>query len=202
MPVAGPDLGAAVRSMLEARGIDYRPGRTASSVDVKSRTAHFDGETLDFDLLVAVPPHRAPGVVVEAGLTDSSGYVPVHPQTLEILGDAESLETRYPGVYAIGDVTAIQLMNGLLLPKAGVFAEGEANVVAENIAARIEGREPRARFDGQGFCYLEVGDGMAGYAAGNFYAYPGPRIALEAPTAQHKRAKQEFERVLETWFVK
>ncbi|MEO5919207.1 MAG: FAD/NAD(P)-binding oxidoreductase [Candidatus Limnocylindrales bacterium] len=201
MPVAGPEVGAAISSMLEGRGIDYRPGWTVSSVDAATMTAQFDGETVGFDLLVAVPPHRAPRVLTDAGLTDSSGYVPAHPQTLEILADGESLETRYPGVFVLGDAAAIRLMNGMLLPKAGVFAEGEANVVAENIAARVEGREPRARFDGNGFCYLEVGGGMAAYASGGFYAYPAPRVVLEPPSPEYKRAKQEFERVLETWFA-
>ena len=201
MPVAGPDVGAAGRAMLEERGIDYRPGWSVSGVDAASRTAHFDGESVEFDLLAAVPPHRAPPVLAEAGLTDASGYVPAHPQTLEILADPESLETRHPSVYVLGDAAAIRLMNGMLLPKAGVFAEAQANVVAENIAAGVEGREPRARYDGSGFCYLEVGDGMAAYASGGFYAYPAPRVVLEPPSPEYKRAKQELERVLENWFT-
>ncbi len=201
MPVAGGEVGAAVRAMLKERGIDYRPGWSVSRVDAASRTAHFEGESVVFDLLAAVPPHRAPPVLAEAGLADASGYVPAHPQTLEILADADTLETRWPGVYVLGDAAAIRLMNGLLLPKAGVFAEVEANIVAENIAARVEGREPRARYDGSGFCYLEVGGGMAGYASGGFYAYPAPRVVLEPPSPAYKRAKQELERVLESWFA-
>ncbi len=201
MPVAGPDVGTAVKGMLEARGIEFRPGRLVSGVDAATRTAAFDAEAVPFDILVTVPPHRAPPVVVEAGLTDGTGYVPVHPQTLEILADAASLETHHPGVYALGDVTAIRLLNGLLLPKAGVFAEGEADAVAESIAASVEGRDVRGRYDGTGFCYLELGGGEAGYVSGNFYAYPEPHVTLEPPSAKFKRAKEEFERVLETWFM-
>jgi sulfide:quinone oxidoreductase len=186
--------------MLAERRIDFHPQHTVSRVDGESRTVHFDQDVVPFDLLIAVPPHRAPRVVTEAGLTDATGYVPVHPQTLELLADAETLETRYPGTVAIGDIAAIRLMNAMLLPKAGVFVEAQARVVAENIAAQIAGREPRARFDGRGFCYLEVGDGMAAYAAGDFYAYPAPRIVMEQPSVEHKRAKEEFERVLDTWF--
>jgi len=112
----------------------------------------------------------------------------------------DTLETRFPHVFAIGDLTAIRLMNGMLLPKAGVFAEAEAQVVAENIAAEIEGVKPRARFNGNGFCYIEVGDGMAAYGSGDFYAYPGPTITLQPPAPEYKHAKEQFERVLDTWF--
>ena len=200
MPVAGPAVGDALREMLTEHGIDYHPGRAVTRVDASTRTAWFDDDQVPFDLLIAVPPHRAPRVVVEAGLTDSTGYIPVHPQTMEILSDPEALETRFPGVYAIGDVTAIRLMNAMLLPKAGVFVEAEARIVADNIAARIRGVEPRSRFDGRGFCYVEVGDGLAAYGAGDFYAYPGPRVTLEPPSAAYRRAKEEYERLLDTWF--
>ncbi len=201
MPVAGPAVGNALRAFLAERGIRYQPNRAVVRVDGSSRRLHFPDETVPFDLLMAVPPHRAPGPVVEAGLTDASGYVPVHPQTLEILADHETLETRFPGVYAIGDVTAIRLMDAMLLPKAGVFVEAEARVVAENIAAQIEGREPMARFDGRGFCYVEVGDAMAAYGSGDFFAFPVPTVTLDAPSAAYRRAKEEFERLLETWFI-
>lgn len=200
MPVAGPAVGAAIASMLGDRGIAYHPERAVSRVDGASRTIHFDGETAAFDLLVAVPPHRPPRVLVEAAMTDATGYVPVHPQTLEILADADTLATTHPGVYAIGDATSVRLLNGMLLPKAGVFAEAEARVVAENIAAEARGREPRARFDGRGFCYIEVGDGMAAYGRGSFYAYPGPAVTMGPPSREFKKAKEEFERLLDTWF--
>jgi len=199
MPVAGPAVGSALRSLLVDRGIDYRPERTLTGVTPGS--ALFGDDEVPFDLLIAVPPHRAPAAILAAGLTDATGYVPVHPQTLEILSDPETLEKREPAVFAIGDATSIRLMNGLLLPKAGVFVEAQARVVAANIAAEIRGEEPRARFDGRGFCYIEEGDGLAAYGSGNFYAYPEPRITLDAPSAAYKRAKHEFERVLDTWFL-
>lgn len=200
MPVAGPAVGEALRSMLAARSIDYHPQRTVARVDRTSHTVVVDGDEIAFDLLITVPPHRAPEAVVAAGLTDTTGYVPVHPQTLEILGRVDSLETRFPHIFAIGDLTAIRLMNGMLLPKAGVFAEAEAQVVAENIAAEIEGAKPKARFNGNGFCYIEVGDGMAAYGSGDFYAYPEPAITLQPPAPEYKQAKEQFERVLDMWF--
>ena len=200
MPVAGPAVGEALCTLLSERGIRYQPGRILSKIDGATRTLVFaDGEA-SYDLLAAVPPHRVAKVVREAGLVDATGYVPVHPQTLELLSDPDALETRHPGVHAIGDVASIRLLNGLLLPKAGVFAESQARVVAENVAAGLDNRRRSARFDGRGFCYIETGDGAAAYGAGDFFAYPGPRVTLEPPSTEHRRAKLEFETVLQRWF--
>jgi len=202
MPVAGPSMGEALRQMLAERNINYFPEHTLSSIDPTSRRILFDGREAPYDLLVGVPPHRAPRVVAEAALIDSTGYIPVHPQTLQVLSDPETLQTRYPGVFAIGDITSIRLLNGMLLPKAGAFAEEEGRVAARNIAAEIVNGQERVNYDGRGFCYVEVGEGMAAYASGNFYAYPGPRLYLESPSTRYRQEKEEMERVLDTWFVR
>ena len=109
---------------------------------------------------------RPPQVVIEASLTDSSGYIPVHPQTLEVLTDVENLKTDYTGVYAIGDVTTITLLNMMPLPKAGVFAEAEARVVAQSIEASIAGKPGTLGFDGRGACHVDIGGGLAAFAGG------------------------------------
>lgn len=202
MAVTGPAVGAALREMLAEREIAYYPEHTASRIDAAARAVHFDGDVAAYDLLIGIPPHRAPRAVAEAGLTDATGYIPAHPQTLALLADPDTLETRYPGVFALGDVASIRLLNGMLLPKTGVFAEEEARVVAANIAAEVRGTSPSARFDGSGSCYVEVGDGKAAYGVGNFYAYPGPRFTLEPPTPRYRREKESLERVLETWFAR
>ncbi len=148
------------------------------------------------------PPHRAPQVVIEAGLIDSSGYIPVHPQTLEVLTDVENLATSYTGVYAIGDVTTITLLNMMPMPKSGVFAEAEAGVVAKSIEASIAGKPAPMGYDGRGACHVDIGNGLAALAGGNFYASPGPRITLEPPSARFHQEKEEYENVLDTWFVR
>ncbi len=91
-------------------------------------------------------------------------------------------------------------MNSMLLPKAGVFAEGQAQVVAATIAADIEGVNKPPGFDGEGFCYVDVGDGTAAYGSGNFYAYPAPRVTLEPPSESGRRAKDQYEDLLDSWF--
>ncbi|MEK7247012.1 MAG: FAD/NAD(P)-binding oxidoreductase [Chloroflexota bacterium] len=185
MPVAGPAVGAPLVEMLTERGIEFHKEQIALKIDAASRKVLFEIDETSYDLLVGVPGHKAPQSVRESQLVDASGWVPV---------DAATLQTRHPGVFAIGDVTAIRLANGMFLPKAGVFADGHARVVAENIAAEIGGSGETSQFKGHGFCYVEVGGGVAAYGAGNFYGLPGPRVTLEQPTGRFRKEKEEIER--------
>ena len=191
MLVAGPNVGPALIKMLEERGIELHWEQIVMRIDPAARRILFELEDASFDLLVGVPPHRAPAAVRESGLVDASGWVPV---------DATTLQTRHAGVFAIGDVTAIRLPNGMFLPKSGVFADGHARVVAENIAAEITGEGRATQYTGHGFCHIEVGDGMAAYGSGNFYGIPAPRVTLEPPSQRFRKVKEEFERtVLALW---
>ena len=185
MPVAGPEVGSELVRMLKGHEIEFHAEQIVMRVDPASRTARFELEDASFDLLIGVPPHRAPGALRAAKLTDASGWVPV---------DASSLRTRHVGVYAIGDATSIRLPIGMFLPKAGVFADEQARIVAENIAAEIAGKAAGKRFNGHGFCYIEIGDNMAAYGAGNFYAIPAPSVTLEPPSIRFCKEKHEIER--------
>ncbi len=185
MPVAGPVLGRAVVDLLSERGIAYFPGHSIEAYDGASRQVRFTDESaVVFDLLAAVPPHRPPAVVSGSGLAGPSGWIPV---------ERETLETSAPNVFAIGDVTAITLANGKLLPKAGAFAHAEAQAAAAQIASRIEGG-PAARFDGHGYCWVELGAGLAGFASGDFFAAPEPAVALRRPGRAWHAGKVLFER--------
>jgi sulfide:quinone oxidoreductase len=185
MPVAGPVLGRAVVELLTERGIGYFPGHPVEAYDGAAHQIRFtDGSVADFDLLAAVPSHRPPAVVSGSGLAGPTGWIPVERGTLE---------TSAPNVFAIGDVTAITLANGKLLPKAGVFAHAEAQVAAAQIASRIEGGSA-GRFDGHGYCWVELGGGVAGFASGDFYAAPDPAVALRRPGRVWHAGKVLFER--------
>lgn len=186
MIVAGPEMGRAVRGMIEARGIRYHPEHQVASVEAGSRTLRFaNGATAQFDLLLYVPPHCAPAVVREAGLTNESGWVPV---------DRYTLQTRFDNVYAIGDVVTIPLKMGRPLPKAGVFAHAQAEVVAHNIAREFTGRGAPRRFDGSGMCFIETGGGRAGMGSGDFYAEPVPRITVRSPSVLWHGGKILYEK--------
>jgi sulfide:quinone oxidoreductase len=185
MGVTGPDVSAQVRLMVENRGVVFYPEHQVTEVDPSAKTVAFaNGATANFDLLAYVPPHRAPRAVRESGLVDDSGWIPV---------DRHTLHTRFSGVYAIGDVTGIPLRMGKPLPKAGVFAEGQAEIVAHNIARTINGRGEPASFDGHGKCFIETGGGKAGFGAGDFYAEPQPQITLHRPSRRWHVGKLLFE---------
>jgi sulfide:quinone oxidoreductase len=117
----------------------------------------------------------------------------VHPHTLE---------TQFPGVYAIGDVIQIGLANGKPLPKAGVFAESMGETVADRIVAVFNGQEPKATFNGEGGCYLEVGAGQAMMVQGRFLAEPEPEVMLTDPSPMYLDEKRAFETGrLQKWFA-
>ena len=192
LPVLGKAGCEAIEGRLAGRMIDFQPNAKAERVEPGSVVLAEGAGAISFDLLLAVPPHRVPGIVVDAGLAEKGGWVKVNARTLE---------TTFDGVYAVGDVTGIPMANGQPVPKAGVFAEGEGLVVAERIAARLAGREPAATFDGRGFCFLEVGNGEAMLVRGNFLAEPSPDVELTAPSKEFFDQKSGFERErLDAWF--
>lgn len=186
MPVAGPVLGQAVTTLLAQRDIQFHPSRPVQAIDPERRELVFqDGTRERFDLLAAVPPHRPPAVIQASALANQAGWIPV---------DTHTLQTAFEHVYAIGDVTTITLANGKPLPKAGVFAHAEGTVVAQTLAATLARAGKGATFDGQGYCWVELGSGRAAFASGNFYAEPDPTIQLHAPARYWHIGKVLFER--------
>jgi sulfide:quinone oxidoreductase len=177
MPVAGPILAEAALQMLQARHISYQPLHRLLSVDSEAKQLTFDGPSqVPYDLLVTIPPHRSPEVVRQSGLAAPSGWIPVDRATMRVQAE---------NVFAIGDVASIALPGRwkpdvpLLLPKAGVFAHAQALVAAEQIAANVVGRDSAATFCGDGYCMLEAGEDLAGFAYGNFLAEPSPDVRLK-----------------------
>jgi sulfide:quinone oxidoreductase len=186
MGVAGPEVSKGVRQLVESKGIGYHPEHQVQEVDPAARRLRFtNGAEASYDLLAYVPPHRAPRVVRESGLVSESGWVAVH---------AHTMATRFEHVYALGDVVSIPLKLGKPLPKAGVFAHAEAEVVARNIARAITGKGTAAAFDGMGACFVETGDGRAAYGKGDFYAEPVPAVKLHAPAWHWHIGKVWFEK--------
>ena len=144
MGVAGPEVSRAVRAMVESKGISYHPEHQVQAADADPLRLRFaNGVEVAFDLLAYVPPHRAPRVVREANLVVEFGWIAV---------DRHTLASNHAQVWAIGDVAGIPLKLGKPLPKAGVFAQEEAEVVAKNIVRAITGKGKPASFDGEGEC--------------------------------------------------
>jgi sulfide:quinone oxidoreductase len=172
-----PDTSRALLDEFAERGIAFVPGRRLRAVDTGRGVLTFDdGPELPYDLLLGVPKHRAPDVVLASGLAEN-GYVPV---------DSATLRTRLPGVYAVGDVATVGV------PKAGVFSEGAARVVARAIVAGIRGEDGPPGFDGRGACYVEFGGGRVGRVDVDFLSGPAPTGTFRAPSAELRAEKGEF----------
>ena len=135
-----------------------------------------DDSEMPYDLFLGIPKHRVPDVVAESGMTED-GWIPVDPKTLK---------TRFPGVYAIGDVTSIET------PKAGVFSEGAARVVAAALIANVKGGEQPPAYSGAGSCYVEFGEGKVGRVDVDFLSGPVPTGGFEGPSAALADDKQTF----------
>jgi sulfide:quinone oxidoreductase len=180
LPAPIPPSPAASAALLEAfaeRGISWHPQRLITSLDPERRVAVCaDGTEFPYDLFLAVPVHRAPAVVLESGMC-VDGWIPVDPLTLE---------TAFPGVYAVGDVTSVGT------PKAGVFAEGQASVAAEQIAALVRGQQATETYDGTGICYLEFGGHQVAKVEVTFLSGQPPHGDMVAPSALLAEEKAEF----------
>lgn len=172
-----PETSAALLDAFAERDIEFVGGRRIASVDPARRVALLsDGSELAFDLLLAVPKHRAPQVVIDSGMTED-GYIPV---------DFSTLATRWPGVYAIGDCATAGV------PKAGVFAEGAARVVAQAIVAQAGAGDPPGRHLGRGTCYIEFGGGRIGSVDIDFLSGPERTGTFNAPSQEQMALKKRF----------
>lgn len=172
-----PDASAALLTAFAERGIEWHPGTLITSLDPQRKVAHTaDGAELSYDLFLAVPTHRVPAVVAESGMC-TDGWIPVDPHTLE---------TGHPGVYAVGDVTSVGT------PKAGVFSEGQAVVVADRIISSIRGRRESMTYDGAAACYLEFGEDEVARVDIVFAPGESPHGSLTGPSSALVTDKFEF----------
>ncbi len=178
VPVTG-EVSQMFRDGLAARGIEELPQHLVTSIDPAAREATLaDGKTMAYDLFVGIPIHRAPDPLSASGLA-VNGWVPV---------DQTNLRTAFPNVYAIGDVST----GPRTVPKAGIFAESAALVVADDIAAEITGGEPPAPYEGSGVCYAEFGDGLVGKVEVSFLRGDAPEAQRHEPALAFAAEKAAF----------
>ena len=181
-PMAAPvpitkELSKSILDALQERQIEYVPRQRVVELDPRSKQARLEsGGIVSYDLFVGIPVHRVPAVVESSGLA-VDGWVPV---------DHTNLATRFPDVYALGDVSALPMA------KAGVFAEAAAAVVADDIAARLRGEDLQQPYEGAGSCYIEFGGGMVGKVEANFLGGPAPTAQLVGPSQDLAGEKDAF----------
>ncbi|HSS09315.1 MAG TPA: FAD/NAD(P)-binding oxidoreductase, partial [Acidimicrobiales bacterium] len=183
-----PDASAALLAAFAERGITWHPNRQVRALDpARKMVVLADGDELPYDLFLGVPVHRAPPVVHESVLC-VDGWIPVNPLTLQ---------TAFPGVYAVGDVTSVGT------PKAGVFAEGQAAVVADEIIAHHHRRQAKETYDGNGICYLEFGDDQVARVEVTFRSGERPTGQFEGPSKDYAADKSEFgSSRIRRWFAR
>lgn len=185
LPVAGPDGNARLLKDLQGRGINAHTGLAITEVSGNGREASFsNGSSIDADLIITIPAHRAPAVVRDSAVVKQGGWVKVSPRTLQ---------TSHERVYAVGDINIIHMANGRPLPKAGVFASSEGETVGHNIAAAINHTSP-ASFPGRGFCFIAYSGTKVGQVQGDFLAEGKPSVSIRRPSSADHRAKERFER--------
>jgi sulfide:quinone oxidoreductase len=178
VPVTGP-ISQMFRDALASRGIEELAQRLVTSIDPTERVALLaTGETLPYDLFVGIPVHRAPEPLAASGLA-VNGWVPV---------DQTNLRTGVPCVYALGDVCT----GPRTVPKAGIFAEAAARVVAKDIMSQISGEDPPAPFEGSGVCYAEFGGGLVSKVDVNFLRGDAPAAERHEPSRDYAAEKAEF----------
>ena len=172
-----PAASKAILAAFAERGISWQPSTLITRLDPDRKVAvTADGGELAFDLFLGVPKHQVPAVVAESGMC-VDGWIPVDPLTLQ---------TRYEDVYAVGDVTSVGT------PKAGVFSERQADVVADAIIARAQDAPTSSTYDGTGICYLEFGTDEVARVEVTFVSGRPPYGTFEDPSAQLASDKTEF----------
>jgi sulfide:quinone oxidoreductase len=181
------EVSQSILDALTARDIQYVPNEHIVELDTRRSEARLASDrSIPYDLFVGIPVHRAPEVVESSGLAPD-GWVPV---------ERANLATRFPEVYAVGDVTALPMA------KAGVFAEAAARVVADDIGARLRGGQLERPYEGAGTCYIEFGDGMVGIVEANFLGGPAPTARLVGPSRDLAADKVSFAATRrERWFA-
>jgi sulfide:quinone oxidoreductase len=180
MPSAGPYAGPELIAFLNDNGIDFFGEHAVARVDVDRQELHFhNGATTAFDLLVFVPPHE-PAVTL-----DGPGWISV---------DATTMQTQHPGIFAIGDTTAITSPSGRPLPKAAIFAKNGAKAAVANVLHYLGKTDTNATLSGEGYCYIDTGGGASALGKGDFFTLPHPAIHLSPPSEQLHHDKQNEER--------
>jgi sulfide:quinone oxidoreductase len=180
MPSAGPYAGPELIAFLNDNGIDFFGEHAVASIDADRQELHFhNGATTAFDLLVFVPPHE-PAVTL-----DGPGWISV---------DATTMQTQHPGIFAIGDTTAITSPSGRPLPKAAIFAKNGAKAAVANVLHYLGKTDTNAILSGEGYCYIDTGSGASALGKGDFFTLPHPAIHLSRPSEQLHHDKQIEER--------
>ena len=182
LPAAGPEISKQILDLISSEKIIFHNSCKIKSVEPNKLI--FQNSEVNFDLLLAVPPHIVPEVILESGLAKQDNFIPIN----------RDCKTPHENVYAIGDVTTLKVTDTMTVPKAGVFAEGEGLTVAHNIVSKIQLKKEFTLFDGKGGCFIESGRDTASVIEIDMFSGPSPSTKLTESTTQHLDEKLQFEK--------
>ena len=182
LPAAGPEISQRILTLINSENIVFHDSCKIKSVE-KNKLIFQNGEAT-FDLLLAIPPHIVPKVVYDSGLAKEGGFIQIN----------RDCKTSFENVYAVGDVTTLTVTDTMTVPKAGIFAEGEAITVAQNIISKIQSKKEYSLFDGKGGCFIESGRDTASLIEVDMFSEPKPSTKLTESTAKHLDEKIQFEK--------
>ena len=158
-PYPAEKISHVVEPMFTGKGIEVTTFFNVDSVDpVQRKIYSMEGETFDYDMLIAIPPHHGADVIINSGIGDADGYVPTDKGTMRVVGQE--------GVYCIGDATNIPVS------KSGVVAHLQSVVVAHNIAAEMENSKDLLEYNGRINCPMEVGSRRAIFVSATYTSPP------------------------------
>lgn len=181
LPAGGPQVSEEIFQILKSKKIEFLGNH--KTISVEPNKIKFENGEANFDILISVPPHKVPSVVVDSGFAENGKFVLVD----------KTCKTKHDRVYAIGDVNQIMVTDKIAVPKAGIFAEAEGITVAKNIVSQIKNELETSAFDGKGGCFLETGKGTAGYLQVDMFATPDPLTQLKSASTEHFAEKEKFE---------
>ena len=181
LPAGGPQVSEEIFQILKSKKIEFHGNH--KTIEVEPNKIKFENGETGFDVLISIPPHKVPAVVIESGFAENGKFVVVD----------KTCKTKYENVFAIGDVNQIMVTDKIAVPKAGIFAEAEGITVARNIISQIKNELENAIFDGKGGCFLETGKGTAGYLQVDMFATPDPLTQLQSSSTEHFSEKEKFE---------
>ena len=192
LAILGPVGTQYLRQELNRRRITIHTEQNLSHVDPKTQTiTFFSRETLKYDLLITIPIHRSPKIIRDAQLIDGSGWVNVNPMTLM---------TEHNNIFAIGDTNFVSMANGAPIPKSGILATSEGVLVGRNVATQIQGGTQES-FAGEGYCFIDHGNGKTALINGQFLAAGQPDVTIDYAKASWYRKKVRFETDWRHWKI-
>ena len=182
LPAAGSEVSKQILELVNSENITFHNSSKIKSVE--SKKLIFENSEADFDLLLAIPPHIAPKVIYDSGLAKEPGFIPID----------RDCKTSFENVFAVGDVTILSVGENMAVPKAGIFAEGEAITVAKNIISKIQSKEETELYDGKGGCFIESGKDTASVLQVDMFSNSKPSTNLSESTTDNLSKKLEFEK--------